>query len=88
MILRKYLCTVGTVAYPSPSYLFFILFILFVSDEEIGGQYGMHLFSESKHFKDLNVGFELDESAPHTKPDHLLAFNAEKTCRRKYKYLA
>ena len=32
-----------------------------LSDEEIGGKLGMKLFIERQEFKDLNVGFSLDE---------------------------
>ena len=31
------------------------------TDEEIGGQLGMKLLVDMKEFKDLNVGFALDE---------------------------
>ncbi|XP_051156857.1 aminoacylase-1-like isoform X2 [Leptopilina boulardi] len=33
-------------------------------DEETGGELGMKSFVESKHFKDLNIGFALDEGFP------------------------
>lgn len=35
--------------------------VVFVPDEEIGGSDGMKLFCQSKEFRDLNVGFALDE---------------------------
>ncbi|KAJ8731797.1 hypothetical protein PYW08_014527 [Mythimna loreyi] len=56
--------------------------ITFVPDEEIGGVDGMRAFSESPEFKQLNIGFALDESAPNPSPDEILAFNGEKTSRQ------
>ncbi|KAJ8732962.1 hypothetical protein PYW07_015561 [Mythimna separata] len=56
--------------------------ITFVPDEEIGGVDGMCAFSESPEFKQLNIGFALDESAPNPKPDEILAFHGEKTSRQ------
>jgi len=35
--------------------------LLFVPDEEIGGKKGMKAFMETDFFKDLNIGFVLDE---------------------------
>ncbi|GJN15763.1 hypothetical protein PR202_gb02702 [Eleusine coracana subsp. coracana] len=37
------------------------IYITFVPDEEIGGHEGIEAFVESKEYKDLNVGFVLDE---------------------------
>ena len=37
------------------------LHVSFVPDEEIGGALGMKLFVESEQFKQLNVGFSMDE---------------------------
>ncbi|KAI5644059.1 hypothetical protein NE865_03970 [Phthorimaea operculella] len=42
----------------------------------------MRPFSESEDFKDLNIGFALDESAPNAKPDEFFAFNGERTSRQ------
>jgi hypothetical protein len=59
------------------------LVISYVIDEETGSEDGMKLFSESSHFKDLNIGFELDESVPSPTNDTIIAFNGERTSRRK-----
>ncbi|XP_030378033.1 aminoacylase-1-like [Scaptodrosophila lebanonensis] len=37
------------------------VFLSFVPDEEIGGAHGMKDYVNTKHFKDLNIGFALDE---------------------------
>ncbi|KAF2904641.1 hypothetical protein ILUMI_01525 [Ignelater luminosus] len=53
------------------------LHILFVPDEEIGGDEGMREFIKTKEFKDLNVGFGLDEGM--ASPDDVYAvFNGER----------
>ncbi|KAB0802077.1 lantern aminoacylase [Photinus pyralis] len=51
--------------------------VSFVPDEEIGGKEGMKLFVLSPEFKNLNVGFALDEGAPSTK-EEFFVFNSEK----------
>ncbi|XP_049866406.1 aminoacylase-1-like [Pectinophora gossypiella] len=56
--------------------------ISYVPDEEIGSQEGMKLFAASEEFKRLNIGFELDESGPHHKPDEFFAFHGERTSRQ------
>lgn len=56
--------------------------ITFVPDEEIGGVDGMRAFSESLEFKQLNIGFALDESAPNPHPNEILAFHGERTSRQ------
>ena len=58
-------------------------FFLF-SDEEIGGADGMGTFSESPEFKQLNIGFAIDESAPNPRPTEIMAFHQERTSRREY----
>ncbi|CAG9784872.1 unnamed protein product [Diatraea saccharalis] len=55
--------------------------VSFVPDEEIGGDLGMNLFTLSEEFKNLNIGFALDESCPSI-DDTLLAFHGERTCRQ------
>ena len=35
--------------------------IMFVPEEELGGMDGMRLFVHTDHFKELNLGFALDE---------------------------
>jgi aminoacylase len=45
--------------------------LLFLPDEEIGGEDGMGLFVKTQTFRDLNIGFALDEglaSATNTVP--------------------
>jgi len=37
------------------------LHLVFVAEEELGGMKGMKLFVHTQHFKDMNVGFGLDE---------------------------
>lgn len=56
--------------------------VSFVPDEEIGSTYGMKAFSESQEFKNLNVGFGMDESAPSPEPNELIVFNGERTSRQ------
>ncbi|KAF9411737.1 hypothetical protein HW555_009528 [Spodoptera exigua] len=54
----------------------------FVPDEETGSVDGMRVFSESPEFKDLNIGFALDESAPNLHPTEIMAFYGERTSRQ------
>ncbi|KAG6465045.1 hypothetical protein O3G_MSEX014903 [Manduca sexta] len=56
--------------------------ISFVPDEEIGGQEGMRVFSESEEFKKLNIGFGTDESIPNPGPNVLITFHGERTSRQ------
>lgn len=51
------------------------------TDEEIGGV--MHIFVKSKEFKNLNVGFEMDEGVASTTDEYLLYY-AERSIWRKY----
>ncbi|XP_055694146.1 aminoacylase-1-like isoform X2 [Lutzomyia longipalpis] len=54
------------------------LHIMYVPDEEIGADHGMKAFVETQEFRDLNIGFAIDEGA--TAPfESLFVFNAEKT---------
>ena len=54
------------------------LHLLFVPDEEIGGQDGMAEFVESSHFSDLNIGVVLDEGV--VSPTNLYrVFNGERS---------
>ena len=39
----------------------FQVHIIFVPEEELGGMDGMRLFVHTDHFKELNLGFALDE---------------------------
>ena len=41
--------------------LHFQVHIIFVPEEELGGMDGMRLFVHTEHFKELNLGFALDE---------------------------
>ncbi|PVZ98905.1 hypothetical protein BB558_005087 [Smittium angustum] len=51
--------------------------LTFVPDEEIGGVYGMKMFLETEFFKNMNVGFALDEGIANPGPE-LYAFYAER----------
>ncbi|XP_072940486.1 aminoacylase-1-like [Epargyreus clarus] len=56
--------------------------VSFVPDEEIGGIDGMRKFAESDEFKNLNIGFGLDESIPSENNKYIIAFHGEKTTRQ------
>jgi aminoacylase len=43
------------------SELYSTLYFSFIADEELGGHDGMAKYVVSKEFKDLNIGFALDE---------------------------
>ena len=45
--------------------LHFQVHIIFVPEEELGGMDGMRLFVHTEHFKELNLGFALDEGIGH-----------------------
>ena len=45
--------------------LYFQVHIMFVPEEELGGMEGMRLFVHTEHFKELNLGFALDEGIGH-----------------------
>lgn len=53
--------------------------VVFVPNEEVGGLLGMHGFVKSKEFKQMNVGFVLDEGMSRDKPDEIGAYYAERT---------
>lgn len=57
-------------------------FFYFVVDEEIGGVDGMKKFVTTEYFKDLNVGFALDEGYA-SSTSTILIFNAERNIWRK-----
>lgn len=57
--------------------------VIFVPDEEINGTYGMDGFVSTKEFKDLNVGFALDEGDP-SPTDDLVVYYGERPCSGKY----
>lgn len=44
-----------------PGALLILASVLFMLDEEIGGEDGMKAFCQSSYFKSLNIGFMLDE---------------------------
>lgn len=52
--------------------------VSFMPDEEVGGELGMKLFVKTEAFKELNIGFSLDEAAASEENDFFL-FNAERT---------
>lgn len=58
------------------------LHVMFVPDEEIGGEFGMLAFSRMQEFRDLNVGFALDEGSA-TEDDKFVAHYAERSIWRK-----
>ncbi|PWA03432.1 hypothetical protein BB558_000402 [Smittium angustum] len=51
--------------------------LTFVPDEEIGGTDGMKMFLETEFFKNMNIGFALDEGMPNPGPE-LYAFHVER----------
>lgn len=51
----------------------------FVPDEETGGQGGMRGFVKTKDFKDLHVGFVLDEGAPNAGNQFFLTNGGDKS---------
>lgn len=55
------------------------IIVTFVPDEEIGSEFGMEAFVQSTKFKQLNVGFGLDESAAFPFGDSMFVFHAERT---------
>lgn len=57
--------------------------VVFVPDEEIGGDTTMEQFLKSQDFRDLNVGFALDEGMA-TTDDKFIAFYAERSIWRKF----
>ena len=56
------------------------------SDEEIGGADGMEKFVHCQDFRDLNIGFALDEGMA-SKGDHFILFPGERSIWRKYYFL-
>lgn len=52
--------------------------VTFMPDEEVGGELGMKVFVKTDAFKDLNIGFSLDEAAASDANDFFV-FNAERT---------
>lgn len=51
--------------------------LMFVPDEEIGGVEGMKLFVGTAEFRNLNVGFAIDEGIPSI-TDKFYIFNSER----------
>ncbi|KAL5278508.1 ACY1.2 family protein [Megaselia abdita] len=54
------------------------LHLTFVPDEEIGGKFGMQAFVHTTAFKDLNIGFAIDEGTPE-EDDVYKVYFAERT---------
>ncbi|PVU84882.1 hypothetical protein BB560_007239 [Smittium megazygosporum] len=54
------------------------VYAVFAPDEEIGSQDGMETFVETQDFRDLNVGFDLDESGSGMKGKYIFLY-AERT---------
>lgn len=59
-----------------------IVFLWLYTDEEIGGGPGMAKFVKTDDFKNLNVGFSLDEGYASATEDYLV-FNGERSIWRK-----
>ncbi|GAB1600777.1 aminoacylase-1-like [Argonauta hians] len=53
--------------------------LTFVPEEEVGGKLGMKLFLKREEFKQLNVGFVLDEGLANP-TEHFTVFNGERSC--------
>lgn len=54
------------------------IYVMFVPDEELGGQLGMAEFVNTKEFKAMNVGFALDEGVASPTQDFIVSY-AERT---------
>merc|ERR1719341_619587 len=52
--------------------------IIFVPEEELGGMEGMRLFVHTNHFKELNLGFALDEGIANPGEDFPLFYGERK----------
>lgn len=52
--------------------------VTFVPDEEVGGALGMKAFVKSEAFKEMNIGFSMDEACVSEENDYFV-FNAERT---------
>lgn len=59
--------------------------VLFVPDEEIGGEDGMKAFVETDDFKNLNVGFVWDEGGPFPTDKMLFVFYGERAKWSKFR---
>lgn len=57
--------------------------LFYFPDEEIGGVDGMQKFVHMKEFRDLNVGFALDEGMA-SKADHFILFPGERSIWREF----
>ncbi|XP_023954496.2 aminoacylase-1 [Bicyclus anynana] len=54
------------------------LHLSFVPDEEVGGHNGMSEFVKTDHFRNLNIGFALDEGLA-SPDDNFVVYNAERS---------
>lgn len=63
------------------------LHVTFVPDEEIGGADGMKAFVQSDDFKNLKVGFALDESGPTPLDGQIIISIGERTKWSKFFYV-
>ena len=59
------------------------IYLLFVPDEETGGELGMGKFIQSERFKSLNIGFVLDQGMPNP-TKKFFVFNGERSVRTLY----
>lgn len=57
--------------------------LTFVPDEEIGGEFGMQAFVHTPEFKELNIGFAIDEGTPEEN-DIFNVYYAERTMWREF----
>lgn len=59
------------------------LHLTFVPDEEIGGEFGVKAFVHTPEFKELNIGFAIDEGTPE-EDEVYKVYYAEKTMWREF----
>jgi len=59
------------------------VYVSFVPDEEVGGYLGMREFVHTDHFKNMNLGFSMDEGSS-SLDDGYYVYYAERTAWRKF----
>lgn len=74
----QYLAAIRTLKKDGVNQLKRTIHVTFTPDEEVGGALGMKAFVKTDAFKELNIGFSLDEAAASEENDFFL-FNAERT---------
>ncbi|CAG9819196.1 unnamed protein product [Phaedon cochleariae] len=58
--------------------------VTFVPDEETGGVEGMQQFVNTNHFKDMNVGFSLDEGMASENNEYALFYAERSICQMRF----